>query len=140
MRSNLYRLLATLGFGVVTLCVAVPAHAQSWQLLNQSIALKSGESVELGQLYWVVDCRSQLKSPPEVTVMDGPPGVTATVEEAMVMARFQGCAKPVPGGKLKIKAGEIDDPSRTTLTLRVRYKTKDGDRDLSKTVNISLFP
>jgi hypothetical protein len=129
-----------LGFGAAALCATVPAHAQSWNLINQSIALKSGESVELGQLYWVTNCRSLLKGPPEVTIMDGPPGVTAMVEEAMVMPRFQNCAKPVQGGKLKVKAGEIDDLSRTTMTLRIKYRTKDGDRDLSKTINVSLFP
>jgi hypothetical protein len=32
--------------------------AQSWLLNAQSYALKSGESVEISDLYWVVNCRS----------------------------------------------------------------------------------
>jgi hypothetical protein len=63
------------------------AQAQSWLLNSQSYALKSGESVEVMDLYWVTNCQSQLISPPEVTVLDGPPGVTASTTEAMVTPR-----------------------------------------------------
>ena len=94
----------------------------------QSFAFKSGESAEVGDLYWVVNCMSQLTSPPEVTIMDGPPGVTASVAEAMVIPRFQQCAKPVPGAKLKLSVGKIQDYSQSTLTVRVKYQTKDGER------------
>lgn len=92
------------------LCVltSASANAQSWQFNTQSVALKSGETTEVTDLYWVVNCKSLLVSPPEVTIMDGPPGVTATAEEAMVTPRFQQCAKPVKGAKLKLTAGTID--------------------------------
>ena len=74
---------------------ATGANAQSWQFNTQSVAMKSGETAEIGDLYWVSNCKSLLTAPPEVTIMDGPPGVTAVVEEAMVTPRFQQCAKPV---------------------------------------------
>jgi hypothetical protein len=116
------------------------AQAQSWQMNSNSYALKSGESVELMDLYWVTNCRSLLTSPPEVTVLDGPPGVTASVTEASVTPRFQQCAKPVKGAKLKLNADKVEDQSYSMMTLRIRYKTKDGERDRSFTFNLALFP
>lgn len=72
--------------------------------------------------------------------MDGPPGVTATVEEAMVLPRFQQCPKPVKGGKLRLTAGTVDEQSNSLMTVRVRYKTRDGDREKSLSFTIALFP
>lgn len=119
---------------------ASSVQAQSWQMNTQSYALKSGESVEVMDLYWVVNCRSQLTSPPEVTVLDGPPGVTASVTEAMVLPRFQQCSKPVKGAILRLSADKIEDQSYSMMTLRIKYKTKDGARERSMTFSIALFP
>jgi hypothetical protein len=114
--------------------------AQSWQANSQSYALKSGENVEVMDLYWVINCQSQLTGTPEVTVLDGPPGVSASVTEAMVLPRFQQCAKPVKGAKLKLSADKIEDQSFSMATLRIKYKTKDGERERSLTFSLSLFP
>jgi hypothetical protein len=116
------------------------AQAQSWQMNTQSLALKSGESTEVSDLYWVVNCKALLTTTPEVTILDGPPGVTATVTEAMVTPRFQQCPKPVAGGKLKVTAGTIEDQSNSIMTIRIRYKTRDGIRDKSMTFTVALFP
>ena len=105
-----------------------------------TIALKSGESIEIGNVYWVSHCRSLLKSTPEVEVLEGPPQVTVSVKEAMVLPRAQSCAKKVPGGILVITAKEIDDPSYTHLSVRVNYKTKDGDRKFGHVFNLHLVP
>jgi hypothetical protein len=117
-------------------------HAQAQSMLRNtaSYALKSGESVEVSDLYWVSNCQSQLKSTPEVTVMDGPPGVSASISEAMVTPRAQQCAKPVKGAKLKLSADKIEDQSVSQMTLRIKYKTKDGEREQSLTFNLTLFP
>ena len=114
--------------------------AQSWQMNTQSYALKSGESVEVMDLYWVTNCRSLLTSPTEVTILDGPPGVTASVTEAMVLPRFQQCSKPVKGAKLTLSADKIEDQSYSMMTLRIKYKTKDGERAKSMTFSLALFP
>ncbi len=114
-----------------------PALAQP---ITSSYALKSGESVDINDLYWVANCKSLLTAPPEVTIMDGPPGVSAEVKEAMVVPRVQQCAKPVKGGILTLKADNIEDESNTVVTLRIRYKTKDGVRDKSMSFNLALFP
>ena len=134
--EGLFRVLIV----ALTAIVANGAQAQSWQLLNSSYALKSGESVEVMDLYWVIDCESQLLSPPEVTILDGPPGVSASIDEAMVTPRMQQCSKPVKGAKLKLSAGKIEDHSHTTMTIRVRFQTLDGERQSGMSFNVTLFP
>jgi hypothetical protein len=67
---------------------------------SASIALKSGESVDVGEVFYVINCKSLLRSTPEVEILDGPPGVTATVKEKMVLPRGGHCANRVPGGLL----------------------------------------
>jgi hypothetical protein len=114
--------------------------AQSWQLLNPSFALKSGESVEVGNFYYILNCTSLILSTPELTILDGPPGVTASLTEAMVPARFQGCPKPVKGAKLRLSADKIEDYSQSVMTLRIKFQTKDGERQMSKSLNLTLFP
>ena len=53
----------------------------------RTIALKSGETDQLTDLYFVSNCKSILKSAPEVEILDGPPGVTVSVKEDMVLPR-----------------------------------------------------
>ena len=105
-----------------------------------TIALKSGESTEVGKLYFVEGCRSTLKSPPEVEILDGPLQVSAEVKEATVLPRVQNCSKPVQGGILVLSAKEIEDPSFSRLTVRVIYKTREGDRKFSAVFNLQLLP
>jgi hypothetical protein len=117
----------------------IGSHARA-QTNIQRIALKSGESVELGSVYWVTNCRSIVVGVPEVEVLEGPAELTLSIKEGMVNARRQNCAKPVPGGTLVATAKEIKAPMEAKLTFRVKYKTKDGDRQNSQIYNVSLFP
>jgi hypothetical protein len=127
---------------LATILSATSLNAQGVMSLPNSvtIALKSGESVEVYNLYWVVACRSLLKSPPEVEIIDGPSQVTASVKETMIVPRWQNCSKPVSGGTLVLTAKEIEDPSFSRLTLRVTYKTRDGDRKHGEVLNLQLIP
>src|SRR5262249_33788067 len=129
--------LVICGLGFAVVLTGAPAQAQP---TLASFALKSGESTDVTEIYFVANCRSLLRSVPEVTIVDGPPGVTATITEAMVLPRQQQCAKPVSGGMLKLTAGEIAEPSNTTITLRITYRTKDGNRQRSHSFNLALFP
>ena len=102
------------------------------------LALKNGETIELAPLYWVSHCKSLLKSPPEAEILEGPPGVSVAVKEAMVLP--QECGNRVAGGILTVTAKDIEDPSYSHLTVRVTYRTRDGDRKLSQVYNLSLIP
>lgn len=140
IRSNVF--LAVLCLILSSLLWIASARAQGVTSLanTATIALKSGESTEVGNVYWVEGCRSTLKSPPEVEILDGPPQVSAAVKEAMVLPRWQNCSKPVQGGILVLSAKEIEDPSFSRLTVRVIFKTRDGDRTTSAVFNLQLIP
>jgi hypothetical protein len=107
---------------------------------QQSIALKNGESVELGSVWFVANCRSIMIGLPEVEILEGPPGLTLSVKEAMVLPRRLNCANQVPGGILVATAKDVTDPIQGKLVYRLKYKTKDGDRQTANTYNVSLFP
>jgi hypothetical protein len=117
------------------------ASAQTIYFDVDDIALKNGESTELAQVYAIAsDCISLLKDTPTVEILDGPPGVSAAINEAEVVPRELGCASPVAGGKLIISASGIEHYSRTRMVLRINLRTQVGDRQVSRDVNISLFP
>jgi hypothetical protein len=105
-----------------------------------TIALRNGESTELGELYWISNCRSLLKSTPEAEILDGPPGLSVSVKQSMVLPRYQNCPNKVPGGTLLVSAKDVEDPSLSRITVRVTYRTKDGERQRSQVFNLSLLP
>ena len=99
------------------------AGAQTINISVSNIALKNGESMEFGNVYLIsTDCRSLLTGTPEVEVMEGPPGVTVAIQQAMVVPRGHSCARPVSGGKMIITAKDIEDYSNSSMTLRIKYK------------------
>ena len=77
---------------------------------------------------------------PAVEVLEGPPELTVTVKEGMVPALADRCAKPVKGGTLVVTAKDIQEPKEAKLTIRVKAKTKFGDRQIAGLYNVSLFP
>jgi hypothetical protein len=109
-------------------------------LAESAIALKSGESTELQNVYWVINCVSIVIGSPEIEILEGPAELTLEIKEGMVVPRRQNCAKPVPGGTLVATAKEVKEPGQAKLTYRVRYKTKVGDRQESHVYSVSLFP
>jgi hypothetical protein len=135
MRFAAKACLLIVGFCLVGAFAGNEARAQ-----QQSIALKNGESLELGSVWWVVNCRSTMIGLPEVEILEGPPGLTLAVKEAMVLPRRLSCATQVPGGILVATAQNVTEPVQGKLTYRVKYKTKDGDRQIANSYNVSLFP
>jgi hypothetical protein len=136
-----FRNKAALLWLLLLLLVGGGAQAQSIQFTVREIALKNGDSTELGDVFYInTNCKSMLKSTPEVEILDGPPGVTATINAAKVVPRGLSCANPVSGGKLVITAKDVQDYSYTRMVLRIRYKTLVGDRERSENINITLFP
>jgi hypothetical protein len=125
-------LLLTLGSG---------AQAQTIQFTVRDISLKSGESTELGNVYFInSNCKSMLKATPSVEILDGPPGVTAIVSAAKVVPHFYGCSNPIAGGKLVLSASQIEDFSYTRMVLRINYQTVDGARQRTENINLTLVP
>ena len=50
------------------------------------------------------------------------------------------CASRVKGGTLVITAKDIEEPSFGELTVRITFRTLDGDHKQSLVYNLSLFP
>ena len=127
-------LLVSLCLGSALFFSSVEGHAQT------RIALRSGESAELHLVFYVSRCVSTMVGTPEIEILEGPPELTLSIKPGMVLPRAQNCAKPVPGGTIIVTAKEISERKQATLIYRVKYKTKDGDRQRGETYNVSLFP
>jgi len=141
MRISATSLLMTLCIGTMGVLVSVSAHAQNRTIRgSDTVALRSGESEELAELYYQRNCVSLLNKPPQVEIVQGPPGVTAEVKDAMVLPREFKCPNPIKGVKLFIAAKTVEDPSYSTLILRITYDTREGERKQSETINLYLVP
>ena len=109
----------------------------------QTIALKSGETAEITSLSWVVlsNCRSVVKGPMTVEVLDGPPEVTASIREQKVIAHGQNCEKKVDGGILLLTSPkEIKERTEAKTILRVKFPTADGVFQKSFDIDLILIP
>lgn len=116
--------IVLLVFAIGYCLCGVGAGAQTIQRAATDIALKNGESMEFLDLYLIsTDCRSLLTGPPQVEIMEGPPGVSIAIKPAKVVPRGYSCANAISGGKLTITANGIEEYSRSTMVLRVTYKT-----------------
>ena len=121
--------------------VATKAQAQTISKPVHDIALKSGETTEFSDVFWIGhNCKSLLTGTPEVEVLDGPAGVTAVIKPATVVPRGLNCTNGVRGGKLVIVAEDIQDHGTATMLLRVNFKTKSGARQRSVTLRLALVP
>ena len=126
-----------LSFSIAVFVGAAGADAQQ---NPPRIALKSGESVELMNVFLIINCRSIAIGSPELEVLEGAPELSLTIKEQPIIPRAYNCANPVPGGKVVATAKDVDEPKEVKLTFRVKYKGKSGDRQWSYIYNVSLFP
>lgn len=129
--------LAMSCFGIAILAGTDVAHGQSDV---KRLALVSGESTPLRPYFFIVNCQSILIGTPLLDVLEGPPEVTVTLKEGMVLPRGQKCPKPVPGGTIIATAKDVAEPKEANLIIRLRFNTKDGQRQGSNRYIVSLFP
>ena len=81
MRSRLIPTFAVFSLLLTFALCSSAAFAQSIDWSVKNIAMKSGESTELGDIYFInLNCKSVLKETPQVEILDGPPGVTAVIK------------------------------------------------------------
>jgi hypothetical protein len=127
---------------VVQLCFAglLSGHDAGAQSRSDMIVIRNGESVELHSVFYIANCRSIMVGLPEIDVVEGPPEVTLSIREGAVIPRNRNCAKPVPGGTLLATAKDVAAPKQVKLTYRLKYKTRDGDRQTARSYELSLFP
>lgn len=118
-----------------------PLHASKAQEHVRNLAMKNGETVELFTIYQVARCRSTLVGKPEVEVLEGPPELSFSIRDAMVVPRnATNCSQKVSGGILEVTAKNVTEHKEARVTIRVNYNTKDGPRQNAGSYNVSLFP
>jgi hypothetical protein len=108
---------------------------------DHDLSLKSGETLSLGESYLISrDCKSLLKAPTEVEIMEGPPGVTVSMNEAMVTPYGHNCARPVKGAKVTLNAKDIEFYSHTTFVLRFKHITREGNQYYTHRYRLTVYP
>jgi translation elongation factor EF-1alpha len=128
--------LAAAGIAALA-CFGHPALAQS---PVPSIALKSGETVDLMPVYGERHCRSILTETPKVEVLEAPPEIKVTVREEMVSPRRGACKDKIKGGVVVVTASDVKARTEGKLTFRVKYKAERGEKQTAHTYNVTLFP
>jgi hypothetical protein len=132
------RIVEAIAAGCAMLAACVSVQAQQNQ--TQRIAAKSGETIELFNVFAQVNCHSILLATPEVEVLEGPAELTLTVKEQMVPVPRFDCPNKLKGGTVLAVIGKIDHPIEGKLTFRVKFKTKAVNNQQAYTYNYSLFP
>jgi len=115
-------------------------HADA-QTQPRRVVLKNGEAIELTTFYYISNCRSIMIGLPEVEIIEGAPELSLAIKEEQVVPRRFDCVNKVPGGKLILTAkGSVTEKKEVNLIWRLKYKTKEGDRQTSGTYIVTLFP
>lgn len=107
---------------------------------DAEISIKSGESVDLGPVYWVQGCTSLLVNVVGVDLLEGPPGITLSVRREDVLPERPGCTKKVNGGVIVASVKDVAAPAHGVLRYRVRYTMSDGRNQSTHTRQIGLYP
>ena len=129
--------VALVPLALASILGSAPAGAQA---PPTRLALKNGETIQVGNVYWIMNCRPVMIGLPEIEILEGPAGVTLSIKEEEVLTRVQGCAVKVPGGRLMMSVKGITEQTEAKVTYRLNYKTKDGPRQTSQSYILSLFP
>jgi len=131
------RAAALFGLALASILSARDGAAQSEV---PKLTVKSGESVEVDTVYWVVNCKSTMIGLPNVEVLEGPPGITFRIKEEQVQPLRATCPSKVSGAKLMLTATGVTEPTEVKLTYRLKYKTLDGDRQRAGSYILLLNP
>jgi hypothetical protein len=140
--SKMMRLLTGSAFAIVYFAIAifVGATGADAQRNERHIALKGGESADLRNFFVVANCQSTLVGVPSVEILEGPDELTVSFRPELVLPRTLNCPKPVPGGIVVAKVGNVKEPVEAKLTFRLKFNTKAGERQTSDTYIVSLYP
>jgi hypothetical protein len=105
------------------------------------VVLRNGEAIELTTVYYISNCRSIMIGLPEIEILEGAAELSLAIKEEQVVPRKFGCVTKVPGGKLILTAkGSVTERTEVNLIYRVKYRTKEGDRQIGGANIVTLFP
>ncbi|HEX2114967.1 MAG TPA: hypothetical protein VHM01_11235 [Alphaproteobacteria bacterium] len=119
---------------LAALLLTAPAAAQD------VISIRNGESVDLGAVYWQYRCESIFLRFYGIDLLEGPPGLSLSIRPGRVWAQRQNCPRPLDGGTVVLTAKDVKERFEGTIHYRVRYDTKDGDKQSTHSRKIVVFP
>lgn len=119
-------------------CFSVAAAAQTAPVTP--IAIKGGETVDIGPIYWVNSqtCQSLSTTKSDVEILEGPPGITIDVKEDMVIPVAYGCKNKIKGGHIMLTVPEGVETSAARLIIRLTHHAKDGDHKRGMVYNLLI--
>jgi hypothetical protein len=122
---------------VLLAAVSTPCLAQ-----GRHVAIKNGETVELQRLWSVLECRNNLKGRPTAEILVGPPQLSLSLQDAMVVPRRSdmNCTEKVPGAILSLTANNLTEPFTGILVVRWRYERHTGTWHGSRTFTLEMVP
>lgn len=97
----------------------------------QTITVKRGETAELGSVYWVKNCYSNLDDFEGITVKKAVPGLSLGLRKQDVKPTVQGCSNLVPGAQVIVTVGPDAPIGPATIEYKVSYLTKTGGKEQS---------
>jgi hypothetical protein len=133
--------LWTTAFFALGLALLVGRPCADAQTQPSRVVLRNGEAIELHTVYYISNCRSIMIGRPEIEILEGPAELSLAVKEEQVVPRKFGCVNKVPGGTVILTAkGSVTERTEVNLIYRVKYKTKEGDRQVGGTYIVTLLP
>jgi hypothetical protein len=123
--------------GVLSLLIGFEGEAQAQQL----VSLKNGEQADLGAVFWIENCQSRLVKFSGIDLLNGPPGLKLSLrEEAVAPSARYNCSNRVPGATVVLSANGFTSKYEGTISYRVRYDTRDGNKQSSHSAKVQVFP
>jgi hypothetical protein len=126
----------TLPAFVLVTSISVAARAE-----DRAITIKNGETVELAQLYAVLKCQNNMRGLPTAEILVGPPQLSLSLKEAMVVPRsLPNCKQHVPGAILSVTANGVTETSTSRIIVRWRYDKFDGVSHSGRNYGVTMTP
>ena len=120
---------ATVGFDDI-------AHGQATAVPN--FAVKAGETIDIGPIYWVnaQTCQSLSTAPSSVEMLEGPAGLKFEVKEGMVVPNAQNCKNQIKGGHIMMSVPEDIEATSAHVILRLIHHDRNGVQQRAFPFNI----
>jgi hypothetical protein len=105
-------------------------------VVAQQTTVQRGQSIEVGQAYWINNCVSILKKITGIFPSGLPAGLTVSLARQDVTTSQ--CGNVVPGAKVIAKASKNMVPGTYNFSYIVTYDTQSGDMSSSHNRSITV--
>jgi hypothetical protein len=107
----------------------------------EKIEIRNGESFVVERLYAEFQCKNDLKGPPTIEVLVGPPQLALSLKEAMVPPHNSpACTQELPGYILSLKADGVTATTTTPVVVRWRHDMQHRAVTRARFYEVTLIP